>query len=189
MADDTKNLSIAEYFKLKGLRDAKRIEVTYEDGSKVAIEGPVASSWWRFVHILVRDAERSRPDVYNFRPVDAAGNLRSLTLEEMIAEHDWSTGFCSLAGHMRKASSTYEAIIKQGEAALPAILEYLRDNGCGMNIVLLLTDIAKTSPYIPEPVGATGIAKYAVKECRQAWLDWGMEKGYIKLVEPRGKES
>ena len=63
MADDTKNLSIAEYFKLKGLRDAKRIEVTYEDGSKVAIEGPVASSWWRFVHILVKDAERSRPDV------------------------------------------------------------------------------------------------------------------------------
>ena len=189
MADDTKNLSIAEYFKLKGLRDAKRIEVTYEDGSKVAIEGPVASSWWRFVHILVRDAERSRPDVYNFRLVDAAGNLRSLTLEEMIAEHDWSTGFCSLAGHMRRASSTYDAIIKQGKAALPAILEYLRDNGCGMNIVLLLTDIAKTSPYTPEAGGATGIAKYAVKECRQAWLDWGMEKGYIKLIEPRGKES
>ena len=39
MADAPKNLSIAEYFKLKGLRDAKRIEVTYEDGSKVAIEG------------------------------------------------------------------------------------------------------------------------------------------------------
>jgi hypothetical protein len=107
----------------------------------------------------------------------------------MIAEHDWSTGFCSVAGHMRRASSTHQAIVKQGEAALPAILEYLRDYGGGMNIVLLLTDIAKTSPYQPEPVGTTGIAKYAVKDCRQAWLDWGIEKGYIKSVEPRGKED
>ena len=174
-----KKLSLFEYFKLKGLKEAKRIEVTYEDGSKVALDDRIAMMWWRGINMLLMDNPDYINPIEKFRPIDEKGNLVTLkTLPELIEEHDWSTGFCSLPGHMRSCSSTYKDIVKLGEEALPDILEYLRGNG-GMNIILLLEDITKTSPYEPEKIGETGFVGYKVSDCVDAWLKWGLKKGYI----------
>jgi len=178
--EEIKNLSLAEYFKLKGLKEAKRVEVICEDDSKLAIDGRIAMMWWRGINILVRDNPDYINPIEKFRPIDKDGNLITpKTLPELIEEHDWSTGHCSFAGHMRACSSTYKDIIKQGEEALPDILEYLREKGGGMNIILLLEDITKTSPYKPEKIGETGFVGYKVSDCVDAWLKWGFKRGYI----------
>jgi hypothetical protein len=180
MSEEIKNMSIAEFFKHKGMQEAIKVEVTYEDGTKVALDGQVALMWWRLIHIYWKDHPNMRHEgVYKFRPVDKDGILPPLTIPEMIEQHDWGTGFCSFAGHMRRASPTYKDIVALGEKALPAILEYLRDNHAGMNIVLLLEDIAKTSPYKPEAV-APGMVGYQVKDCAISWLEWGKQNNYIK---------
>jgi hypothetical protein len=175
----TEQLSLFDYFKLKGLREAKRVEITYDDDSKVALDGRTAMMWWRGVHMLLMDNPDYVNPIEKFRPIDKNGNLITpKTLPELIEEHDWSTGFCSLPGHMRSCSSTYKDIIKHGEKALPDILKYLRKNG-GMNIILLLEDITKTSPYEPKKIGETGFVAYKVSNCVDAWLKWGVKKGYI----------
>jgi hypothetical protein len=178
--EPTKKLSLFEYFKLKGLKEAQHIEVTYEDGSKVALDGRIAMMWWRGINMLLMDNPDYINSIEKFRPIDEKGNLITpKTLPELIEEHDWSTGFCSFAGHMRGCSSTYGEIMKYGEKALPDILEYLRQKKGGMNIVLLLEDITHTSPYEPEKIGETGFVGYKVGDCIDAWLKWGIKKGYI----------
>lgn len=175
----TKKMSLSEYFQSQELKEAFRVDVTYEDGTKVALEGKVALMWWRLVHILLRDTQLRHPNVQKFRLVDKNGNLAPLTLSQMIEEHDWSTGICSFPEHMRHCSTTYNEIVKQSVLALPAILEYLRDHNVGMNIILLLEDITKTSPYKPEPIKGTEFVGYKVKDCVDMWLKWGVEQGYI----------
>jgi len=172
-------MSVAEYFAHKGLKEADRVEVTYEDGTKVAVTGKVALMWWRMAHILWKDLEDLRhDDVYKFRPVDADGNVEPPTLPEMIELHDWSTGICSFPGHMRSISPTYKEIVALGDKALPAILEYLRDKGGGMNIVLLLQDITQTSPY--KPLVGPHFVGYKVDDCIKSWLQWGKKNKHIK---------
>lgn len=178
---DQKKMSLSEYFTHRGLKEARRIEVTYEDGSKVAIEGNVALMWWRLVHLLWRDMDNVRhEDVYMFRPVDKDGKLPPYTLKEMIEIHDWSTGICSFPGHMRNTSPTYKDIVNQGEAALPAILEYLQEKGGGMNIILLLEDISHALAYEPETIVQGALVGYNVEKCVKAWVNWGKKKKYIK---------
>lgn len=177
------DMSINEYFAHMGVKEASHIEVTYKDGKKVALDGMVALMWWRTIHHLMKDNEDYyEKDVYRFRPLDAEGKLEPLSLKEMIHIHVWSTHICSFAGHMRTTSPTYTEIISHGEAALPAILEYLRDNHSGMNVILLLDDIVKDTQaiYNPEPIEGTAFAKYSVKDCVAAWLAWGRQKNYIK---------
>ena len=176
----TKQLSLFDYFKLKGLKEAKRIEVTYDDDSKVALDGRTAMMWWRGVHILLMDNPNYINPIEKFRPIDKDGNLITpKTLPELIEEHVWSTRLLFFAGHMRSCSSTYKDIMKYGEEALPDILEYLREKKGGMNIILLLEDITHISPYEPEKIGKMGFVGYKVSDCVNAWLKWGFKKGYI----------
>ncbi len=96
---------------------------------------------------------------------------------KLIEEHVRSTGPCSLITHMRRVSTTYAQLIGLGQQALPDILEYLRDNNAGMNVILLLTDISGEHPYTP--VVEDGFAKYHVPTAREAWLQWGRENKLI----------
>jgi hypothetical protein len=70
--------------------------------------------------------------------------------------------------------------MKLGAAALPSILQYLKNHKGGMNVMLLLQDIVKESPYTPEQIKGTAFAKYNVSDYRQAWLNWGTTKGYLQ---------
>ena len=104
-------------------------------------------------------------------------------IHQLIVDHNISTMYCSLPGHMRKCSTTYDQIISLDKEAVPVILEYMRDyhkdNMCaGMSVVLLLMDIVKESPYTPTDTG-TGFVSYTVKDCEQTWIDWGIKNGYI----------
>lgn len=95
---------------------------------------------------------------------------------DLVKAHDESTGMCSLWGHSRRVSKTYPEIMKLGRAALPAILEYLKDNP-GMNIQGLLMDIVGEPPL--KPVREGGFVKYDVGAGAEAWLDWGREQKLI----------
>ena len=100
--------------------------------------------------------------------------------QELIKAHHDGTGFCSVMSHMRSASPTYKEIISKGKEILPDILKYLKDNKSGMNIILLLQDIVKVSPYQPEEIVETRFAGYIVADARKAWIDWGVKEGLIK---------
>jgi hypothetical protein len=189
MSEDTAKMSLAEYFAYRGIKEAEKIEVTYADGTKVALDGHVAMMWWRTTHFLWKEdpTDGRRKDVYVFRAVDENGNLAPLTIPEMIEAHVFSTGICSFAHHMRTVSPTYKDIIALGDAALPAILEHLRDKDGGMNVILLLEDITKDksymvghSPYTPSMTAVPGFAAYKVTDCRTAWIEWGKRYKYIK---------
>jgi hypothetical protein len=186
---DTAKMSLAEYFAYRGIKEAAKVEVTYEDGTKVALEGHTALMWWRTMHFLCKEdpTEGTRSDVYVFREVDKDGKLAPLTIPQMIEAHVFSTGICSFPGHMRSLSPTYKDIIALGEAALPDILEHLRSNVSGMNVILLLEDITKNlpfmvghHPYTPSATAAPGFVAYKVTDCRTAWIEWGKRYKYIK---------
>ena len=103
---------------------------------------------------------------------------------DLIKQHDEGTVYCSFPGHMREVSPTYNQIIEKGHDIVPDILNYLRDNDGGMNIILLLTDILKISPYKPEQVKSkngesTGFVGFDVGEAAQAWINWGIENNLI----------
>jgi len=104
---------------------------------------------------------------------------------ELIKKHDEGTSFCSLQHHMRTASPTYKQIIDNGNNIIPDILKYLRDNDGGMNVMLLLWDILKFSPYQPEEIKndkgeiIKEFVGFKVPEARQAWLDWGVKENLI----------
>jgi hypothetical protein len=98
---------------------------------------------------------------------------------QLVKWHAEDTGVCSMAGHMRRCSTTYSKIIELGKEALPSILEYLRSEKGGMSIILLLQDITHESPYKPDTESTPGITKYTVETCVEAWLAWGKVKGYI----------
>lgn len=176
----TPKMSIYDYFNLIGIQDAERIEVTYKDGSKVALEGYPAVIWWRGVHIREGESDRRDEEISatKFRSVNPDGTLIPRTLEEMLMAHVWSTGCCSFMGHVRSSSVTYSQIIAFGMKAVPEILEFMKNGHRGMNVMLLLWDITKETPYQPEQSG--GFAKFNVKECSEAWLDWGRKKGFTK---------
>lgn len=178
---DTAKMSLAEYFAYKGIKEATRIEVTYEDGTKVALDGHLALMWWRTAHFYQKEdtSDRRDKDVYVFRAVDDSGKLAPLTIPQMIEAHVWGTGICSFAHHMRSISPTYKDIMALGDKALPDIFKYMQGNPCGMNVILLLEDITKTSPYHPEAV-APGFVGYKVKDGVSAWLEWGKRNNYIK---------
>jgi len=102
-----------------------------------------------------------------------------MTNIELIKQHDSDTGGCSVFGHMQKASSTYKEIIAKGENIVIDLLEYLRANNSGMNIILLLYVITGQAPYHPQRIGDSMIGSYKVGEARTAWLNWGKENKYI----------
>ncbi len=98
--------------------------------------------------------------------------------QELVKKHDEGTAICSVMSHMRKSSPTYNEIITKGKEILPDILKYLKDNKSGMNIILLLQDITKTSPYQPDKI-EEGITGYVVADARKAWIDWGAKEKLI----------
>jgi hypothetical protein len=102
-----------------------------------------------------------------------------MTNKELIEKHDEGTMICSVMSHMRSASPTYNEIIAKGKIILPDILKYLKDNQSGMNIILLLQDIVKLSPYQPEEMGETGFGEYIVADARKAWINWGVKEKLI----------
>lgn len=106
-----------------------------------------------------------------------------MTQEEIItawiAEHDHATRIHSVPGPMRR-SPTYQKIMEAGEEGIPAILRYLGGGHGGMNIMLLLMDQVKEHPYKPEPVAGGHMAAYTVGDAKEAWLAWGLEKGYLE---------
>jgi hypothetical protein len=87
---------------------------------------------------------------------------------------------------MRTNSSTYGEIIKQGRSIVPDIFLYLKENDdAGMNVMMLLTDILKSSPYVPEPIKnqdgkeIPNFVGYNVHEYKKSWLDWAKAKKII----------
>jgi len=105
--------------------------------------------------------------------------------KKLIAEHDESTKFCSFQNHMREVSTTYDKIIEKGKEIVPDVLEYLRETQGGVSIMLLLWDILKISPYLPEKVIATSgldtIEMYSidVARAREAWIQFGIKEKLI----------
>ena len=155
-----------------------QIQITCENHT-LHLNGETASRWLAMVEALYQAHPVENKKPYEFREVQADGTLAPMPVEDLVTCHVWSTGFCSFARHMRSASSTYKDIIKLGTAALPAILTHLRNEGGGMNVMLLLSDITKESPYTPEQIRGTSFAKYKVSDYRQAWITWGIAKKYI----------
>jgi|ERR1035437_4667825 hypothetical protein len=98
---------------------------------------------------------------------------------ELIQRHDKGTKLCSLMNHMKSVSPTYNEIISKGKDILPDILKYLRDYQGGMNVMLLLWKITKTSPYKPEKINGTAFAGFDVSAARQAWIEWGKKEKLI----------
>ena len=98
--------------------------------------------------------------------------------KELIEAHDRSTKICSFMEHMRTSSNTYNEIIKKGFDIIPDILQYLKEEGGGMSVMLLLWDITKESPYQPEKIGDT-FGAFNVEQARNAWIKWGINKNYI----------
>jgi len=104
---------------------------------------------------------------------------------KLIRQHDEGTGICSFQNHIRQISPTYKQIIEEGEKIVPAVLTYLRDVNGGMNIMLLLWDILKTTPYHPKQVKndkgevVPGFAAFNVHAAARAWINWGIEQGLI----------
>lgn len=105
-----------------------------------------------------------------------------MTNYELIDAHVKATGFCSIMGHMKDVSPTYDKIVEKGNDIVPDILEYLRDKDKGMNVMILLWDITKVSPYTPEKIEGTAFAGFNVSEARQAWIKWGIENKYINEI-------
>jgi len=104
--------------------------------------------------------------------------MKSL-ITELIEQHDYDTKFCSVMGHMKSSSTSYNSIIEKGEEAIPYILEYLRAHESGMNIVMLLMDITKEYPYKPEKLKDSDFHAFNVKDCVDTWIRWGVKKKYI----------
>ncbi len=104
---------------------------------------------------------------------------------ELIKQHDEGTIFCSFQHHMRSSSPTYQQIIAKGKDIVPDVLKYLRDNDCGMSVMLLLWDILKMSPYEPKKPKINGFDEiegfvvFDVEDAKQAWIDWGIKENLI----------
>ena len=156
-----------------------QITITCE-AQTLRLTGATAGQWLEMVEQLFEAYPVENKLAYRFREVLGDDTLAQLSIEDMVNLHAWSTGFCSFANHMRSASSTYKDIVSLGTEALPAILNYLRNKKGGMNIMLLLSDITKESPYTPEQIKGTAFAKYNVNDYRQAWINWGINKQYIQ---------
>lgn len=97
---------------------------------------------------------------------------------DLIKAHDDGTGYCSVMPHMRNVSPTYAQIMTKGQDILPDILIYLKNNNGGMNIMMLLWDILKTSPYQPEKL-VEEFATFNVSKAKDAWIKWGQDKKLI----------
>jgi hypothetical protein len=110
--------------------------------------------------------------------------INKMTNRELIARHDTDTGFCSVMHHMKSVSTTYKEIVEKGMEIVPDILLYLRDEEmAGMSIILLLMEITTERPYVPRRIENTEMAAWKVKEAREMWLQWGVEKGLLDKVE------
>lgn len=105
-------------------------------------------------------------------------------MRELITEHDQSTRHCSVMGHVRRASTTYQQILDNRDFAVTVILEYLRDHSAGMNIIMLLQDITGQHTYAAKEIGGTGFVAYDVRACRVAWLIWGVKEGKLPPPPP-----
>ena len=64
----------------------------------------------------------------------------------------------------------YQEIIKMGEGVIPFLLEDLQQNP--LYWLPALGQIAQENPVLPEQRGK-------IKQMAQAWLNWGIQKGYI----------
>lgn len=103
------------------------------------------------------------------------GNMDNL---ELIERHQESTKFCSLPNHMRESSETYDMIIEKGNDIISDIILYMKNNSCGMSIILLLEDIVDENPYDPKNEGS-GFVSYNVEAAVKTWIDWGEKNNYI----------
>lgn len=110
----------------------------------------------------------------------------SISIPDLIKQHDERTRACSVEHHMKSSSPTYKQIISFGEDAVPHILFYLKNNdGAGMNVMMLLTDILNFSPYTPEKLTddkgeeIKGFVAFSVAEYKQAWIEWGEKNKFI----------
>src|SRR4051812_7263757 len=91
----------------------------------------------------------------NFKRAVLAQIIDRDYIADLVAKHNDSTSCCSVAGHMRQCSDSYDEIMQYGRMALPGIFAYMyckRRVGCysGMNVMLLLMDIVGESPYKPQ---------------------------------------
>lgn len=102
---------------------------------------------------------------------------------ELIRQHQLDTGLCSVAHHMIQCSTTMKDIVEMGESMLPDILTFLREENAGMNVILLLMHVTKERPYKPRKIEGSNLSAWNVFEAREAWLRWGLEKGYINKIE------
>jgi hypothetical protein len=122
----------------------------------------------------------------NFKRAVLAQDADINYIMDLVRQHEESTGFCSLAGHMRRCSTTYAEIMQYGRTALPGIFrgmynKRVNNRYSSMAVMLLLMDIVKESPYEPEVEG--GFAKYTVADADDAWLNWGYKHGYLNKDE------
>ncbi len=69
------------------------------------------------------------------------------------------------------------AIVAMADAVVPVILRDLEAGSGGMGLVWALREI--TGENIAPPLIENGCAKWSVPEQREAWLQWGREKGLV----------
>ena len=106
----------------------------------------------------------ARPGVYSVAP--------RIRFERLA--HQWRSDVMHLSSPTQMAMhDCYQMIIGMGPTALPFILEELRDRGGQW--YWALRAIAEHSPISP---GAAG----NIPAMRDAWLQWGVEHGYILPV-------
>jgi hypothetical protein len=94
----------------------------------------------------------------------------------------WKSATRLLSNVTRKARHpAYQQIIEMGLAAVPLILEDLRQHP-GTDWFWALTTITGENPITEEMAGDTGAMT-------EAWIRWGEEKGYRSGSPPRTKPS
>lgn len=94
-----------------------------------------------------------------------------MTNLELIQQHSNDTKFCSFREHMIKCSTTYNQILSKGKDIVPDLIQYLKREDAGMNIIMLLEEITGQKPYSPKEV-YYGMIAYSVQECKNKWINF-----------------
>jgi|ERR1700722_655917 len=94
---------------------------------------------------------------------------------ELIRQHQKDCGGCSVWHHMQGSSSTYQQIKEKGDSIIPDIIEYLKNNDCGMSVLHLLEEKIPHEQWAYHPnklSDSGGMAGWNVGECKRAWIEW-----------------
>jgi hypothetical protein len=101
-------------------------------------------------------------------------------IQNLLDQYHQDTMFHSLPAPMMNTDS-FKQIIELGYDAVPQILESLRsEERRGMSFVLLLEQITHENHVAGEPIEQIGMMAVSIDDTIQNWLDWGLQKGYIK---------